>query len=73
MRRVLDPERGRIAICTTSPEAKGSPAAPYPLATRGRFYTDDELAQLARDAGFTTVAVTRTDDSGWAQLLAAQP
>jgi len=73
MRRVLDPEHGRIAICTTSPEAKGSPAAPYPLATRGHFYTDDELSQLAREAGFTTVAVTRTDDSGWAQLLAAQP
>jgi len=73
MRRVLDPERGRIAICTTSPEAKGTPAAPYPLATRGHFYTDDELAELARDAGFTTVTVTRTDESGWAQLLAAQP
>lgn len=73
MRRVLDPQRGRIAICTTSPEAKGSPAAPYPLATRGHFYTDDELVQLARDAGFTTATVTRTDESGWAQLLAAQP
>jgi ubiquinone/menaquinone biosynthesis C-methylase UbiE len=73
MRRVLDPVRGRIAICTTSPEAKGSPAAPYPLATRGHFYTDDELAAVAREAGFTTVAVTRPDDSGWAQLLAAQP
>jgi SAM-dependent methyltransferase len=73
MRRVLDPVRGRIAICTTSPEAKGSPAAPYPLATRGNFYTDDELAAVAREAGFTTVAVTRPDDSGWAQLLAAQP
>jgi ubiquinone/menaquinone biosynthesis C-methylase UbiE len=73
MRRVIDPERGRIAICTTSPEAKGSPAAPYPLATRGHFYTDDELQKLAREAGFTTVTVTRTDESGWAQLLAAQP
>ena len=73
MRRVLDPERGRIAICTTSPEAKGSPAAPYPLATRGHFYTDDELRRLAVDAGFTTVTVTRPDESGWAQLLAAQP
>jgi len=28
MRRVLDPERGRVAIYTTAPEAKGSPAAP---------------------------------------------
>lgn len=73
MHRVLDPARGRIAICTTSPEAKGSPAAPYPLATRGRFYSDDELRRLALDAGFRTASVTRTDDAGWAQLLVAQP
>ena len=73
IRRVLDPQRGRIAICTTAPEAKGSPAAPCPLATRGHFHTDDELVQLARDAGFTAATVTRTDESGWAQLLAAQP
>ena len=73
MRRVLDPHKGRIAVCTTAPEARGSPAAPYPLATRGHFHTDDELRQLALDAGFTTATVTRTDESGWAQLLAAQP
>src|SRR3989442_9091273 len=36
--RVLDRERGRAAIYTTPPELKGTPAAPYPLATRGRFY-----------------------------------
>lgn len=71
LRRVLDPERGRLAIFTTSPEAKGSPAAPYPLATRGRFYADDELARLPLDAGFSTSRVTRTDE--WAQLLVAQP
>jgi SAM-dependent methyltransferase len=73
MRRVLHPERGRLAVYTTSPEAKGSPAAPYPLATRGRFYTDDELAQVAREAGLSNVAVARTDELGWSQLLAAQP
>jgi ubiquinone/menaquinone biosynthesis C-methylase UbiE len=72
MRRVLAPN-GRIAIYTTSPEAKGTMAAPYPLATRGHFYTDDELQQLALEAGFETAQVTRPDESGWAQLLAAQP
>jgi ubiquinone/menaquinone biosynthesis C-methylase UbiE len=72
MRRVLAPN-GRLAIYTTSPEAKGTMAAPYPLATRGHFYTDDELHRLALDAGFATAQVTRPDDSGWAQLLAAQP
>jgi SAM-dependent methyltransferase len=71
MRRVLDPERGRIAVFTTSPEAKGSEAAPYPLATRGHFHTDAELEQLARDAGFRSAAVRRPDE--WAQLLTAQP
>jgi hypothetical protein len=72
MRRVLTPD-GRIAIYTTSPEAKGTMAAPYPLATRGHFYPDEELQRLALEAGFSTAQVTRPDESGWAQLLAAQP
>jgi ubiquinone/menaquinone biosynthesis C-methylase UbiE len=71
MLRVLDPERGRVAIFTTAPEAKGTPAAPYPLATRGHFYTDEELARLPREAGFVKSRVVRTDE--WAQLLVAQP
>ena len=73
LRRVLDPQRGRAAIYTTSPDAKGTEAAPYPLATRGHFYSDDELERLALDAGFTTAHVTRPDELGWAQLLVAQP
>jgi len=71
LRRVLDPERGRLAIFTTSPEAKGTPAAPYPLGTRGRFYSDEKLAQLPLEAGFSQSRVSRTDE--WAQLLVAQP
>jgi SAM-dependent methyltransferase len=70
MRRVLDPERGRLAIFTTSPEAKGSPAAPYPLATRGHFYTDDELVALAHDAGFREARLAAREE--WAQLLFAR-
>jgi SAM-dependent methyltransferase len=70
MRRVLDPERGRVAIFTTAPEAKGSPAAPYPLATRGRFYTDDELVALPLEAGFREARLTHRED--WAQLLYAR-
>jgi SAM-dependent methyltransferase len=72
MKRVLAPD-GRLAIYTTSPEAKGTMAAPYPLATRGHFYTDEELQRLALEAGFATAQVTRPDESGWAQVLAAQP
>ncbi len=46
-RRVLDPDRGRAAVFTTPPEMKGTPAAPYPLATRGHFYEDQQLERLA--------------------------
>ena len=66
MRRVLDRERGRTAIFTTPPELKGTPAAPYPLATRGHFYEDAELERLAREAGFAEAEVQRPDG---AQLL----
>jgi Methyltransferase domain len=69
MRRVLDRERGRVGVYTTPPELKGTPAAPYPLATRGHFYQDAELEQLAREAGFADAAVTRADG---AQLLTAR-
>jgi hypothetical protein len=69
MRRVLDPELGRLAISTTAPEAKGSPAAPYPLATRGHFYSDDELAALPLQAGFRSARIAFREP--WAQLLYA--
>jgi SAM-dependent methyltransferase len=69
--RVVHSERGRVAVYTTAPEMKGTPAAPYPLATRGHFYEDDELAGLARAAGFREVEVRRPDEG--AQLLVARP
>src|SRR5213592_5331218 len=69
--RVVHSEHGRVAVYTTAPEMKGTPAAPFPLATRGHFYEDDELAGLARAAGFREVEVRRPDDG--AQLLVARP
>jgi len=69
MRRVLDPERGRVAIYTTAPEAKGSPAAPYPLATRGHFHADEELVAFAHTAGFREARLAAREE--WAQLLYA--
>jgi len=69
-RRVLNPERGRVAVFTTPPEMKGTPAAPYPLATRGHFYKDMELDGLAAAAGFTVSRVTRTEIGS--QLLFAR-
>ena len=70
MRRVLEPGRGRLAIMTTAPEAKGTPAAPYPLATRGHFHSDDELVGLAAAAGLADARIAHREP--WAQLLAAR-
>lgn len=65
--RVLAPH-ARIAIYTTSPDLRGTPAAPEPMASRTHLYEDDALASLARESGFTDVAV-RNDHGG--QLLTA--
>ena len=62
---------GRIAIWTTAPEGKGTPASPYPLATRGHYHSDDELLALAREAGFREPRLAARDE--WSQLLVAQP
>src|SRR3954451_13754137 len=40
--RVVDTGHGRIAVYTTAPEMKGTPAAPYTLAARGPLYNHDE-------------------------------
>jgi SAM-dependent methyltransferase len=59
-RRVLRPG-GKLAVFTVSEEARGSPAAPEPMASRVRFYTDAELVELAHGAGFDEATVTRPD------------
>jgi ubiquinone/menaquinone biosynthesis C-methylase UbiE len=66
-RRVLRPE-GRLAVFTTGPELRGTPAAPEPIASRGHFHEDTELAELARTADLRDVTV-RNDGGG--QLLTA--
>ena len=67
-RRVLRPG-GRLAVYTTGPEMRGTPAAPEPFASRSHFYADAELASLASEAGFSDVRVQH-DDGG--QLLSAR-
>ena len=49
---------GRFVVFTSSKEMRGTPAAPEPMASRIRFYDDDELEDLARDAGFNDVRVS---------------
>jgi SAM-dependent methyltransferase len=67
-RRVLIPG-GRLAVYTTGPQLRGTPAAPEPLAARSSFYDDDALAGIARRAGFGDVDVA-DEDGG--QLLTAR-
>ena len=65
--RVLRPS-GRLAVYTTAPELRGTPAAPEPIAGRSHFYTDSQLAALLPTAGFVEVAVR---NEGGGQLLTA--
>lgn len=60
LRRVLAPG-GRLVVLGSDPELKGTPAAPEPMASRLRFYDDDELAKIGREAGFDDVRVVRRD------------
>ena len=59
-RRVLRPG-GRVAVFTVSEAARGTPAAPEPMASRGHVYSDEELVRLARDAGFPVASVMHPD------------
>ncbi len=58
IRRVLR-AGGRLALLGSSPELKGTPAAPEPMASRLHFYEDEEVEQLARQAGLQQIRVER--------------
>jgi SAM-dependent methyltransferase len=60
IRRVLR-SGGRLALFGSSPELRGTPAAPEPMASRLRFYEDPELERLGREAGLAQVRVERRD------------
>ena len=62
-RRVLRPD-GRLAVFTTGPELRGTPAAPEPIASRGHFYADEELAELGRRTEWRELAV-HSDGAGF--------
>jgi len=65
--RVLRPG-GHLAVYTTGPELRGTPAAPEPIASRGHFYTNEELAELGERAELRYVKVRNQEG---AQLLTA--
>ncbi len=48
---------GRIRVYTASPELRGRAAAPKPIASRGHFYTDAAIADLARRGSLNDVEV----------------
>jgi SAM-dependent methyltransferase len=60
IRRVLV-SAGRFICLGSDPALRGTPAAPEPMASRLRFYEDDELERLGWEAGFSDVRVERHD------------
>lgn len=60
LRRVLH-EGGRLVVLGSDPRWRGTPAAPEPMASRVRFYEDDEFRWLAEAAGFEKAQVVRRD------------
>jgi SAM-dependent methyltransferase len=60
IRRVLA-EGGRLVVLGSDSAWRGTPAAPEPMASRLRFYSDDELKGLALAAGFDGAVVVRWD------------
>ena len=57
--RVLK-SNGRLVLFTGSKELKGTPAEPDPIAAKHiRYYEDDELSEMATEAGFTEARVER--------------
>ena len=72
IRRVLA-GGGRIVVLGSDPELRGTPAAPEPMASRLRFYYDEELRQLATDAGYTGVRVEPWDLEPFAREVGVPP
>lgn len=60
IRRVLI-AGGRLIVQGSDAKLRGTPAAPEPIASRLRFYDDDQLSRLAHNAGFSVIRVVRHD------------
>ncbi len=58
IRRVLA-DGGRLVLLGSDPAWRGTPAAPEPMASRLRFYEDEDLVRLAHDTALTDARVER--------------
>jgi SAM-dependent methyltransferase len=52
---------GKLVLTTGSKESKGTIASPYPIACLLHFYSEPELIELAKKAGFEQARVERPD------------
>lgn len=66
--KVLKPA-GRFVMLGSDVRLRGTPAAPEPIASRLRFYEDDDLERMGRAAGFEHVVVIRRDLSPHARAV----
>jgi ubiquinone/menaquinone biosynthesis C-methylase UbiE len=60
IRRVLV-DGGRVVLLGSDPAWRGTAAAPEPMASRLRFYEDEDLVRFAHDAALTNARVERRD------------
>ncbi len=67
MGRVLTWEPGKPPASSRTRELAGTPAAPEPMASRIRFYEDDELRRLALQADFVEAHAERPEHEGFAR------
>jgi SAM-dependent methyltransferase len=66
LRRVLS-SGGRLVLMGSDAAWRGTPAAPEPMASRLRFYEDEELQRLGEAAGFARAQVVRRELLEFAQ------
>jgi SAM-dependent methyltransferase len=68
IRRVLV-DGGRLVLLGSDPSWRGTAAAPEPMASRLRFYEDEDLVRFAHDAALTDAHVERRDLAEPAQAV----
>ena len=57
----------------SDPLLRGTPAAPEPMASRLKFYSDEELQRLGQEAGFQDARVVRRELEQFARESGVPP